>query len=291
MSAEKPPARTASNAMSGQGLQAIAGFALITADLPSLVRFYRDVLGFALHGADAPVGDGEMALLGLSGAGRRQVLSLGDQTLLIDQFEQAGRAYPADGDAASLWFQHLALVVDDMHGAHARLRGIAPISQGGPQQLPSASDGVQAFKFRDPDGHPLELLQFPSGGTPSAWRNRRRLDGQIGLGIDHSAISVSDAEASAAFYQALGLSAGGRTFNKGPAQQRLDGLPSVEVAVVSMNPRDGVPHLELLGYHTPKGQVGPVLRANDVAATRIVWLGRKARLISDPDGHLQQVQT
>lgn len=277
--------------MSGPGLQAISGFALVTADLPRLVRFYRDVLGFALHGADAPVGDGEMALLGLSGAGRRQMLSLGDQTLLIDQFEQSGRAYPADGDAASLWFQHLALVVDDMRSAYACLRGVAPISQEGPQQLPSASGGVQAFKLRDPDGHPLELLQFPGGGTPSAWRNRRRLDGQIGLGIDHSAISVSDAEASAAFYQALGLGAGGRTLNKGPAQQRLDGLPGVEVAVVPMNPRDGVPHLELLGYRTPKGQAGPVLRANDVAATRIVWLGREARLISDPDGHLQQVQT
>jgi len=277
--------------MSGQTLQAIAGFTLVTADLPRLVRFYRDVLGFALHGADVPIGDGEMALLGLSGAGRRQVLSLGDQTLWIEQYEQPGRAYPADGDAASLWFQHLALVVDDMHGAHARLRGTVPISQGGPQQLPSASGGVQAFKFRDPDGHPLELLRFPGGGTPGAWRNRRRLDGQIGLGIDHSAASVSDAEASAAFYRALGLAAGERTLNEGPAQQRLDGLPGVEVAVVPMKPQSGVPHLELLGYRTPKGQAGPALRANDVAATRIVWLGQEARLLSGPDGHLHQVQT
>ncbi len=274
-----------------QTLQAVAGFTLVTADLPRLVRFYRGVLGFALHGADAPIGDGEMALLGLSGAGRRQMLSLGDQTLWIDQFEHTGRAYPADGDAASLWFQHLALVVDDMHGAHARLRGTAPISQGGSQQLPSASGGVQAFKFRDPDGHPLELLQFPGGGTPRAWRNRRRLDGQIGLGIDHSAISVSDADASAAFYRALGLVMGERTLNEGPAQQRLDGLPGVEVEVVPMMARNGVPHLELLGYRTPKGQAGPALRANDVAATRIVWLGQEARLISGPDGHLHQVRT
>jgi len=278
------------DAMSESTLQSVAGFALVTADLARLVRFYRDVLGFAAHGADKPIDGGEMALLGLPGAGRRQVLSLGDQTLWIDQFEQPGRPYPADSDAASLWFQHLALVVDDMNSAYGRLHGIAPISQGGPQLLPVASGGVQAFKFRDPDGHPLELLQFPGGKTPEAWRDRRRLDGQIGLGIDHSAISVADAEASAAFYEVLGLGTGKRTLNEGPAQHHLDGLPAVEVAVVPMKPQDGVPHLELLGYRTPRGQAGPALRPNDVAATRIVWRGQQARLISDPDDHLQQVQ-
>jgi len=277
--------------MSKSTLQAVTGFALVTADLARLVRFYRDVLGFAPHGADKPIGDGEMALLGLPGAGRRQVLSLGDQTLWIDQFEQPGRPYPADGNAASLWFQHLALVVDEMNSAYGRLRGIAPISQGGPQLLPIASGGVQAFKFRDPDGHPLELLQFSGGKTPDAWRDRRRLDGQIGLGIDHSAISVADAEASAAFYEALGLGIDERTLNEGPAQQHLDGLPGVEVAVVPMKPQGGTPHLELLGYRTPQGQAGPALQANDVAATRVVWRGQQARLIRDPDGHLQQVQT
>ncbi len=277
--------------MSEQTLRAIAGFTLVTADLARLVQFYCDVLGFASHGADAPIDTGDMALLGLSGAGRRQVLSLGDQSLWIDQFEQAGRTYPSDGDAASLWFQHLALVTDDMPSAYGRLRGITPISQGGPQLLPASSGGVQAFKFRDPDGHPLELLQFPDGKTLGAWRDRRRLDGQIGLGIDHSAISVSDAEASAAFYQALGLDIGHRTLNEGPAQQRLDGLAEVEVAVVPMKPQGGTPHLELLGYRTPQGEAGPALRPNDVAATRIVWRGGQARLIGDPDGHLHQVLT
>ena len=275
--------------MSDQTLQAVTCFALATTDLGRLTRFYRDVLGFAAHGPDMPIDDGEIELLGLSGPGRRQVLSLGEQMLWIDQFEQAGRPYPVYGDAASLWFQHLALVVDDMHHTYGRLRDITPISHGGPQLLPVSSGGVQAFKFRDPDGHPLELLQFPDGKTPDAWRRRIRLDRQIGLGIDHSAISVADADASAAFYKALGLGVGERTLNEGRAQQGLDGLPGVEVEVVPMRPHGGTPHLELLGYRTPRGQAGSVLRANDVAATRIVWHGRQARLISDPDGHLQQV--
>ena len=32
------------------------------------------------------------------------------------------------------------------------------ISRNGPEALPG---GVVAFKFRGPDGHPLELIQFP----------------------------------------------------------------------------------------------------------------------------------
>lgn len=277
--------------MSEQNLQAVTCFAQATANLKRSVCFYCEVLGFAAHGTDQPIDDGEIALLGLSGQGRRPVLSLGDQTLWIDQFEQAGRPYPLDGDAASLWFQHLALVVEDMQLAYDRLRDITPISCGGPQLLPASSGGVQAFKFRDPDGHPLELLQFPDSRMPSAWQGQRRRDGQIGLGIDHSAISVADAEASAAFYQALGLGVGERSLNYGPAQQVLDGLPGVEVAVIPMNPQSGTPHLELLGYRTSRGQSSPALHANDVAATRILWHGECAQLIRDPDGHLQQVQT
>ncbi len=277
--------------MSAQKLQAITGFSLVTADLPRLVRFYCEVLGFAAHGEVKPIDQAEMTLLGLSGRGRRQVLSLGREILSIDEFEQAGRPYPAKSDAASLWFQHLALVVFDIHEAYARLRDIVPISQGQPQKLPSYDASVQAFKFRDPDLHPLELLQFAPGKTPDAWRDRRKHGGQIGLGIDHTAMSVADADRSAEFYRVLGLAVGDRTLNHGPGQQRLDGLSDVEVLVVSMNPPEqGTPHLELLGYRRPKGEVGPKLRANDIAATRIVWRGRRTSLIVDPDGHPQQVQ-
>jgi catechol 2,3-dioxygenase-like lactoylglutathione lyase family enzyme len=117
------------------------------------------------------------------------------------------------------------------------------------------------------------------------------LEGQIGLGVDHSAISVADADASADFYQGLGLAPGHRTLNQGPAQQHLDGLSDVEVMVVPMNPPEqATPHLELLGYRKPKGQAGPQLRANDVAATRIVWRGGKTMVITDPDGHRHEVR-
>jgi catechol 2,3-dioxygenase-like lactoylglutathione lyase family enzyme len=273
-----------------QSLYAISGFRLVTGDLPRLRRFYGERLGFAEDGQEHDIGEEELRLLGIHGRGRRQVMRLGEQALALEQFAEPGEPYPARGDAASLWFQHVALVVTDMAQAYERVRAAAAISEGGPQRLPPEAGGVHAFKFRDPDGHPLELLQFQAGAGPACWQRRSALPGQIGLGIDHSAVSVADVEASAAFYTALGLKTGDQTFNHGPEQQHLDGLARVEVAVVTMQPGAGTPHLELLGYEVPRRGAGVTLRPNDIAATRIVWRGTQAALIRDPDGHLQQVE-
>ena len=53
-------------------------------------------------------------------------------------------------------------------GGYARLSahaGWTTISTDGPQLLPASSGGVTAYKFRDPEGHPLELIAFPPGRT------------------------------------------------------------------------------------------------------------------------------
>ena len=271
-------------------LDRIVSFRLVTQDIARLTRFYHDGLGFTLEGAPQAIAADEMVLLGLSGGGMRQFLRIGEQSLALDQFEIAGRAYPADSDAASLWFQHFALVVVDIARAHDRLRDTVTISEDGPQHLPASSGNAHAFKFRDPDGHPLELLQFPQDAVPEAWRDRIPGPGRLAVGIDHSAISVADVEKSMAFYSGLALQAGQRTLNEGPAQQHLDGLRDVVVTVVPMVPNIDTPHLELLGYRFPRGKEGATLRPNDVAATRIVWRGMTAALIADPDGHLHQIE-
>ena len=272
----------------------IASFRLVTQDLERLSRFYQQVLGFAPQGPVQPIASAEIASLGLAGSGHRQILGIGVESVAIDAFEQAGRPYPTQADAASLCFQHLALVVTDIAAAHARLRQTFPISVAGPQHLPAASGGAYAFKFRDPDGHPLELLQFPDGDAPPVWRQREPKTGQIALGIDHSAISVGDVEASTAFYRERGLRAAARTHNTGPAQQDLDDLQGVAVIVAPMLTSDAAPHLELLAYRVPAPGACDALRPNDVAATRIVWAASgaasEAALLRDPDGHLQQIE-
>jgi catechol 2,3-dioxygenase-like lactoylglutathione lyase family enzyme len=262
--------------------QAIACFRLVAADPMRLAAFYRTI-GFDV-GEAAPIPAADMKLLGLPGAGSRTVMSLGRSRVDLDSFDQPGCPYPNDTTACDLVFQHLALVTDDAEAAWCRARdaGATPISRDRPVTLPRSAGGVTAVKFRDPEGHPLEFLQFPRGANPD-WK------GKGIMGIDHSAISVRDVAVSRRFYARHGLSEAGATVNHGPTQDTLDGLDGVEVEVVPMNPTDKSPHVELLGYRHPVGRAISPVAVNDIAATRMVWRSDDDALVRDPDGHFHQL--
>ncbi len=261
---------------------ATAGFRLVAADPARLAAFYR-AIGFDV-GEAAPIPGAEMKLLGLAGAGSRIAMSLGRSRVDLESFDHPGHPYPGDATACDLVFQHLALVTDDANAAWCRARdaGATPISRECPVTLPRSDGGVTAVKFRDPEGHPLEFLQFPPGTSPD-WQRTGI------MGIDHSAISVRDVAASRRFYAHHGLSEGTATVNRGTTQDALDGLDGVAVDVVPMNPTGPPPHVEMLGYRHPVGRALRPLSANDVAATRIVWRSNVDALIRDPDGHLHQL--
>ena len=262
--------------------QGIVGFRLVAAEPARLAVFYREI-GFDVgEGSRIPVAD--MRLLGLSGAGSRIAMSLGRSRVDLESFDHPGRPYPGDATACDLVFQHLALVTDDAEAAWRRAcdAGATPISRERPVTLPKSAGGVTSIKFRDPEGHPLEFLQFPRGARPD-WK------GTSGMGIGHSAISVSDVAASRRFYTCRGLSEARATVNHGPTQDALDGLDGIEVDVVPLNPSDKPPHVEMLGYRHPVGRTLGPLSINDVAATRIVWRSNSDGLIRDPDGHLHQL--
>ena len=59
---------------------------------------------------------------------------------------------------------------------HGRRLEAAGVARGGEHQPRRSADaacapgGVAAFKFRDPDGHPLELIQFPAGVGDPRWQ-------------------------------------------------------------------------------------------------------------------------
>lgn len=277
------------------------------ADLDSMVAFYREALDFQWCGKGRIDTPGWAELMGLPGASARTArLRLGAQELELVALDPPGRPYPAQATAADLCFQHLAIVVSDMPAAYARVcrHAIHPISQGGPQTLPPNTGSVSAFKFRDPEGHPLELIHFPAGVGAPCWQDAAGLF----LGIDHSAIAVADAQVSVAFYAAMGWRAAGRSRNRGPAQDRLDGLPDADVDVVGLESTEGgPPHLELLGYRVPQGRsLQPPAAGNDLVADRLVLAvedlpallsglpgdgylhridGREAAFLRDPSGH------
>ena len=82
--------------------------------------------------------------------GRRSLLRLGRERIELLEFtDSAGRPYPPDSTTTDLWFQHMAIIVNDMISAHQRVmanRRFRPISRRGPVRLPDSSGGVTAFK-------------------------------------------------------------------------------------------------------------------------------------------------
>lgn len=271
----------------------ILRFSLTTADAERASRFYQAAFGCRRIAMDRLAGPEFERLMGVGGGADRITMGLGRETVELLQFDVPGRPYPQDPASSDLFFQHFAIVVSDMGRAFERLSGVAgwtAVSAGGPQRLPASSGGVTAFKFRDPEGHPLELLAFPKGG---GFRLSEAAGGETCLGIDHSAISVSDGAKSVAFYEDLGLAVSARSLNQGPAQERLDGVGDAEVDVIALTPPRGTPHLEQLCYRNTRGRsLAAAPRCNDVARTRIVFELAPAqggsdgtRLVRDPDGH------
>ena len=217
-------------------IQRFSRIGMVCADPERLADFYETAFGFARIGE---VSTDDAALAELSG--RRRVrakelkLRLGEQNVSLMAIEPAGRIYPAGIPRWSPLFQRIAIVVADMNRVFARLSSIAGrtgISTAGPQLLPLSSGGVTAFKFRDPEGHPLELIAFPEGTGPDQWQKELNENCR---GIDHSAISVSHSARSIAFYEALGLHRSGGSENCGPEQSKLDDVPDAVVEVTALS--------------------------------------------------------
>jgi catechol 2,3-dioxygenase-like lactoylglutathione lyase family enzyme len=206
--------------------------------------------------------------------GRRSLLRLGREHIELLEFaDSAGRVYPHDSTSTDLWFQHIAIVVNDVTDAHQRVmmsRRFRPISRNGPVRLPDSSGGVTAFKFRDHDGHPLELLAFADGRVPSEWRDA---DGTGPfLGIDHTAIAVGDPAVSTGFFRSVfGFGLGASTSNRGSEQADLDDVDDVDVSALRLAPDLPAPRLELLHYHVGRRRpIPPDTASNDIAATHCV---------------------
>jgi len=308
-------------------------------NLEATTAFFCQGLGFQIQGEPRELRGGSYVdFLGLSGAVLRiQRLDIGAETLELTQVvdpgpsARPGRPIPADSRSNDLWFQHICLVVSDLERALGQLKRVRPAGgedaiSPAPQRLPEwnpAAAGIWAYKFRDPEGHPLELLQFPLGKGDSRW-HAASAGGPV-LGIDHSAIGIADTAASCRFYEGLlGLRLGGDGINHGPEQERLDGLSGARVRITSHRCPEGA-GIECLDYRQPTGgspmppDQGPqdlahwqirmrvedleeiAARAHDLGgrliSQGIVDLGDQAPLIggqralqlADPDGHRLQL--
>jgi catechol 2,3-dioxygenase-like lactoylglutathione lyase family enzyme len=279
-----------------QRVAGLARFGLNTHDGERLARFYVHAFDCSIVSRERRSGRNFSRLMGVRGGAECLTLHLGCAEIDVYEFDDPGRPYPPDLSPYDSEFQHFAIVVADMDQAFERLsqtQGWSAISTGGPQRLPEKSGGVTAYKFRDPDGHPLELLSFPTGRGPAPWRSNDPRS--LFLGVDHSAISVADTERSIDYYASLGLRVAAKNINQGPEQQRLDGVPHPIVDVIALQPPQATPHVELLGYRGVTTRARPVRKSNDIAASRLVFRADAVtgdspqELLQDPDGHFIQI--
>ncbi len=291
---------------------------ITVSDLTTASAFYRDWLGLEV-GPEQALGDpawNRLLGLGEGTTARSADVTVGQHVIRLVAFDAPGASYPPRRASNDQWFEHVALVAGDIDTVWRKLEGGSPgvVTKGGPVLLPPNTGGVTAFKFRDPEGHPLELIYFPPGVGAAIWHQTA---GSGVIGYDHTAISVMDLDRSVAFYTGLlGFGIGGQSLNQGPEQDRLDGLEGCVVDVVALQPSVvATPHVELLHYRTPPGRTltAPV-KANDVASVRqvhavddliglvrrlegadapfvspgVVTLkgGGKAASVRDPDGHM-----
>lgn len=136
-----------------------------------------------------------------------RALQLGRERIDLVAFDPPGRPIPSDSRSDDAWFQHLALVTRDLDVTHRQLTAasVSAISSA-PQTLPfsnPAAAGIRAFYFHGPALHPLELISYPPGKGDPRWQHPGA--GNV-LGIDHTAIVVSDTARSKRFYtELLGL--------------------------------------------------------------------------------------
>src|SRR5207253_752218 len=208
-----------------QGVDAIG---ITVTDMDRAVDFYSEVLTFEKVSDTEVAGESYEHLEGVFGLRMRVVrMRLGDEQIeLTEYLAPKGRPIPADARSNDRSFQHIAIIVSDMDKAYAWLReNRVEHASSGPQRLPDWNHnaaGIRAFYFKDPDGHPLEILQFPPDKGATKWH---RPTEKLFLGIDHTAIVVRNTEDSLKFYRdILGLTVLGEREHYGPVQAHLNNV-------------------------------------------------------------------
>src|SRR2546428_4620868 len=297
---------------------------ITVSEMDRAVDFYSKVLTFEKVSDTEVTGENYEHLEGVFGLRIRVVrMRLGDEVVeLIEYLAPKGRPIPVDSRSNDVWFQHIAIIVSDMDRAYAVLRqSKVEHASSGPQRLPDwnkNAGGIKAFYFKDPDEHPVEILQFPEGKGDPKWQ---RPSDKLFLGIDHTAIVVSNTEASLKFYRdLLGLRIAGASENYGTEQEHLNNVFGARLRITSLRAGSRGPGIEFLEYLAPRdGRPAPgderasdlfhwqttlIVRAADVVAQNLIAenfrfvspgvvaigdgrLGfSKGLLARDPDGHV-----
>lgn len=300
--------------------------AITISDMDRAVDFYSKLTFERVFDVEVD-GDAFEHLQGVFGLRVRIVrMRLGDEFIELHEYlVPKGRPIPVDSHSNDGWFQHIAIIVSDMDKAYKLLRRYKfEHASSGPQRLPDwnkNAGGIWAFYFKDPDGHPVEILQFPADKGPDKWH---RPSDKLFLGIDHTAIVVGDTDASLKFYRdLLGMRVAGESENYGTEQEHLNNVFGARLRITALRAAAG-PGIELLEYLAPRdGRPFPSdEKANDLVHRQTILVAQdadaasrdlvgarvnfvssgvvanqnnrlgfsKALVVRDPDGHAIEVE-
>jgi catechol 2,3-dioxygenase-like lactoylglutathione lyase family enzyme len=259
------------------GVDAIA---ITVSDMDRAVDFYSKFTFEKVSDVEV-AGDDYERLQGVFGLRVRVVrMRLGDEFIELHEYlVPKGRPIPVDSRSNDRWFQHIAIIVSDMDKVYKLLRqNKVEHASSGPQRLPDwnkNAGGIWAFYFKDPDGHPVEVLQFPPDKGPDKWH---RVSDKLFLGIDHTAIAVWDTDASLKFYRdLLGMRVAGESENYGTEQEHLNNVFGARLRITALRADSG-PGIELLEYLAPRdGKPFPEdEKANDLVRRQTILVSRDA---------------
>ncbi len=245
---------------------AVDSVGMTVADMDKAIKFYTEVLSFQKVSDVEVLGTEYEQLQGLFGVRLRVVkLKLGNESIeLTEYLTPKGRPIPIDSRSNDRWFQHIAIAVSDMDKAYQHLRKYnVQHASTAPQRIPNtnkAAAGIRAFYFKDPDGHNLEIIYFPAGKGDPKWQKladantprTKMLRDRTFLGIDHTAIVVSNTATSLKFYRdLLGLRLAGESTNYGIEQAHLNNVQDARLHISGLRSTSG-PGIEFLEYLEPK---------------------------------------
>ncbi|MFZ0261245.1 MAG: VOC family protein, partial [Pseudolabrys sp.] len=274
--------------LSGE-VQRVKMIGFTVADVDREANFFAKGLQFEKVSDFRVVGSEYDKMEGVFNANMRIVhLKLGEQIVELTQYVSppTGRPIPVPSYSNDAWFEHMAIVVNDMDAAYKILQenNVQQISANAitiPESNPGAA-GIRAIKFRDPEGHDLELIYFPPGKGDPSWQ--KPAADKLFLGLSHTAMTVASTDKGVTFYRdLLGFDVGGVTFNSGATQDVLDNLFNDTCLVTEMVPVSAPPHIEFLDYKTPPGgRLMPVdTRANDLWHWQTTLVTKDIQAVTD----------
>jgi catechol 2,3-dioxygenase-like lactoylglutathione lyase family enzyme len=262
-------------------IDGVDAIGITVSDMDRAIEFYSRVLTFEKVSDTEITGESFEHLEGVFGLRARVVrMRLGDESIeLTEYLAPKGRPIPVDSRSNDRWFQHVAIIVSDMDKAYSWLRqNKVEHASSGPQRLPDWNKnaaGISAFYFKDPDAHPVEILQFPSDKGLAKWH---QATDKLFLGIDHTAIVVGDTDTSIKFYRdVLGMHIAGESENYGTEQEHLNNVFGAHLRITALRGASG-PGIELLDYLAPRnGRPFPEdEHANDVVHRQTILITRSA---------------